>query len=79
MNSTITIREYHSRYPQTAEFPTLVQSGALGLMLERQERKAARKARRRALLQSALHWFPRRGAQTRRMMLPAAPKAALQA
>ena len=79
MNSTTTLREYHLNYPQTVEFPTLVQSGALGLMLEQQQRKAARKARRRAFFQNALgSWFPRREAtQKPPRALTRAPKLAI--
>ena len=59
MNSGITLHEYHHRYPQTSEIPTLVQSGQIGLLLERQRRKEARKARRQARFKRALnYWFP---------------------
>ena len=51
LSSEITLHDYHLLYPQTAGSPTLVQSGLIALLLERQRRKEARKARRRAWLQ----------------------------
>lgn len=50
MDRTITtLHEYRLRYPDTAAIPTLTQSGLLGLILYRQELKAACLARRRAM------------------------------
>ncbi len=49
MDRTITtLHEYRLRYPDTAAIPTLTQSGLLGLILYRQDLKAASLARRRA-------------------------------
>jgi len=44
----ISLHEYRLRYPDSAEIPTLTQSGVVGLLLERQQYKAAKLARRRA-------------------------------
>ena len=44
-----TLHEYRLRYPRTARVPTITQNGRLGLLFERQERKAANRFRRRAL------------------------------
>jgi hypothetical protein len=53
MDRTIlTLHEYRLRYPDTAEIPTLTQSGLLGVLLDRQQRKAASLARRRAMWRS---------------------------
>jgi hypothetical protein len=50
MDRTITtLHEYRLRYPDSAAIPTLTQSGLLGLILYRQDLKAARLARRRAM------------------------------
>jgi len=49
MDRTITtLHEYRLRYPDSAAVPTLTQSGLLGLILYRQDLKAANLARRRA-------------------------------
>jgi len=50
--SVYTLHEYRLRYPESAEVPTLTQSGLLALLLERQRHKAASRARRRAVWQS---------------------------
>ena len=50
--SVYTLHEYRLRYPESAEVPTLTQSGLLALLLERQRHKAANRARRRAVWQS---------------------------
>jgi len=47
--TTTTLHEYRLRYPDTAAIPTLTQSGLLGLLLARQDLKAANLARRRAM------------------------------
>jgi hypothetical protein len=50
MDRTITsLHEYRLRYPDSAAIPTLTQSGLLGLILYRQDLKAANLARRRAM------------------------------
>jgi hypothetical protein len=50
MDRTITtLHEYRLRYPDTAAIPTLTQSGLLGMLLARQDLKAASLARRRAM------------------------------
>ena len=46
--SIISLHEYRLRYPDSAEIPTLTQSGFVGLLLERQRCKATKLARRRA-------------------------------
>jgi len=49
MDRTITtLHEYRLRYPDSAAVPTLTQSGLLGLILYRQDLKAANLARRQA-------------------------------
>jgi hypothetical protein len=50
--SVYTIHEYRLRHPETAEVPTLTQSGLLALLLERQRHKAASRARRQAMWRS---------------------------
>jgi hypothetical protein len=45
----INLHEYRLRYPDSATIPTLTQSGLLGLLLYRQDLKAASLARRRAM------------------------------
>jgi hypothetical protein len=47
-----TLHEYRLRYPDSAEFPTLTQSGLLAVLLERQRLKAADRARRSAVWRS---------------------------
>jgi hypothetical protein len=50
MDRTITsLHEYRLRYPASAAIPTLTQSGLLGLILYRQDLKAASLARRCAM------------------------------
>jgi hypothetical protein len=49
--TTDTVHEYRLRYPDTAAIPTLTQSGALGYLLAMQDRRAAMRARRRAMWQ----------------------------
>jgi hypothetical protein len=50
MDRTVTtLHEYRLRYPDSAAIPTLTQSGLLGLILYRQDLKAASLARRRAM------------------------------
>ena len=50
MDRTITnLHEYRLRYPDSAAIPTLTQSGLLGLILYRQDLRAASLARRRAM------------------------------
>jgi len=57
LNSEITLHEYHLLYPNTAEVPTLVQSGLIDVLLERQRRKSRRKAHRRARLQRTFKYL----------------------
>ena len=63
MLSTISLTEYKMRHPRTAEFPTLSQSGALAVLLQRQRFKAARRALRQAKRQAWRHamraWWKR--------------------
>jgi hypothetical protein len=49
MDRIITLHEYRLRYPDSAAIPTLTQSGLLGLLLYRQELRAAGLARCRAM------------------------------
>jgi hypothetical protein len=53
MYSNNTLHEYHLRYPQSVEIPTLAQIGVIGLSQEEEQRKTSRKARRRARFQRA--------------------------
>ncbi|HEY3900738.1 MAG TPA: hypothetical protein VGM54_19165 [Chthoniobacter sp.] len=50
----VTLGEYRLSYPGATSIPTLTQSGLVGSILARQERKALRAARRRAALERAL-------------------------
>jgi hypothetical protein len=50
--TTYTLHEYRLRYPDSAEFPTLTQSGLLAVLLERQRQKTADRERRRAVWRS---------------------------
>ncbi|HYY29675.1 MAG TPA: hypothetical protein VE860_17155 [Chthoniobacterales bacterium] len=53
MDQTIyTLHEYRLRYPDSAEVPTLTQSGLLAVLLDRQRQKAANRARRDAMWRS---------------------------
>jgi hypothetical protein len=47
--TTTTLHEYRLKYPDSAAVPTLTQSGLVGLILYRQDLRAARLARRRAI------------------------------
>jgi hypothetical protein len=50
MKSLISLNDYQWQYPNTARIPTLTQSGLVGGLLERHQRRVARRARRRAIL-----------------------------
>lgn len=52
--TTTNLHEYRLRYPDSAAIPTLTQSGLLGLILYRQDLKAASLARRRAMWRRVL-------------------------
>jgi hypothetical protein len=60
----VTLGEYRLSYPGTSSIPTLTQSGLVGSLMERLERKALRAARRRAAVERVLvmmvggwHWL----------------------
>lgn len=46
---SISLHEYHERFPQAASIPTLTQQGLVGGFLDQQRRKAVRRERRRAI------------------------------
>ena len=46
MQSTISLREYYLRYPDTASAPTITQTGLLAYLLARQRYRAAKLAYR---------------------------------
>jgi hypothetical protein len=48
MYAAISLHEYRLRHPRSARVPTITQSGLLRRLLEQQQRKTARLARRRA-------------------------------
>jgi len=54
MNSVLTLEDYRLRYPNTATTGTLTQRGLIGGLLERHERRVARRIRRRAMWQLAI-------------------------
>lgn len=56
MNTPISLNDYRWQFPNTARVPTLTQRGLVGGMLERHERRAARRAWRRAMLSRILGW-----------------------
>ena len=70
MFSPINLTEYRMRHPDTAEFPTLSQSGVLAVLLQRQRFKAARRAQQQAKRQTrcqGLHtWWKHWRAELRR-------------
>lgn len=49
-----TLGEYHQSHPNSVPIPTITQRGLIGQMLELEERKARRAARRRAALERVL-------------------------
>jgi hypothetical protein len=55
MSTTTSLKNYQMAYPTTAPAPTLTQSGALGMVLARQQLRAARAARRREIGKRLLH------------------------
>ena len=70
MLSTISLTEYKMRHPDTAEFPTLSQNGALAALLQKRRFKAARLALGQAKRQARRHamraWWKRWRAKLRR-------------
>jgi hypothetical protein len=50
----LTLNEYRFSYPMSASIPTLTQRGSLGPLLAREQRKALRRARRRAAVEAML-------------------------
>ena len=70
MFSPINLTEYRMRHPDTAEFPTLSQSGALAVLLQRQRFKAVGRAHQQAKRQArhqGLHtWLKHWRAKLRR-------------
>lgn len=73
MSFPISLNEYRMRYPDTAEFSTLSQSGVLAALLQVQRFKVARHAHQQAKRQSRCQrvrsWWKRWRAKLR---LPAA-------
>ena len=63
MPFTISLTEYKMLHPDTAEFPTLSQSGMLAVLLEKRRfrlaRLARRQAKRQARRQAVRAWFGR--------------------
>lgn len=63
MPFTISLAEYKMLHPDTAEFPTLSQSGALAALLQKRRFKLAllahRQAKRQARRQAVRAWFGR--------------------
>ena len=63
MSFTISLTDYKMLHPDTAEFPTLSQSGMLAALLEKRRRRAIhsarREAKRRARWQAVRAWFGR--------------------
>jgi hypothetical protein len=49
MKAPISLNDYRWQYPNTARIPTLTQSGLVGGLLERNERRTARRAWRRLM------------------------------
>lgn len=63
MPFTISLTEYKMLHPDTAEIPTLSQSGMLGVLLQKRQFKLAclarRQAKRQARRQAVRAWFRR--------------------
>ncbi|TCO89323.1 hypothetical protein EV701_11457 [Chthoniobacter flavus] len=49
MNMPISLEDYRFQYPNSTSIPTLSQSGLIGGLLARRERRLARRAQRRAI------------------------------
>jgi hypothetical protein len=49
MNAPISLEDYRFQYPSSTSMPTLSQSGMIGDLLARRERRMARRAQRRAM------------------------------
>jgi hypothetical protein len=47
--NAFTLEDYRFQYPNTASIPTLTQSGLIGGLLERHDRRMVRRAQRRAM------------------------------
>jgi hypothetical protein len=56
MKSTISLNDYRWQYPNTAQIPTLTQGGLVGGLLERHERRMARRARWRMAWHRIIEW-----------------------
>ncbi len=54
MNQYHTLEDYRLRYPNTASVPTITQRGLVGELLDRHERRGARRIRRRAVWQHVM-------------------------
>ena len=63
MPFSISLADYKMLHPDSAEFPTLSQSGLLAILLQKKQHKAARlalrQAKRRARRQAARVWLSR--------------------
>ena len=60
---TLSLHEYHLCHPESTPVPTMTQNGLIGLVLDRQQCKVYRLARRHAMwirtfaaIRNALHW-----------------------
>jgi len=53
MSLSFSLEEYRLRYPNTAGIPTITQQGLIGRILQREQRKMARLARRQAVWNQA--------------------------
>jgi hypothetical protein len=60
MKSLISLEDYRFQYPNSASIPTLTQSGLVGGLLDRHEKRVVRRAKRRAVW-NAVFGLPFRG------------------
>lgn len=56
MKTPMSLNEYRWQYPNTAFVPTLSQRGLIGGMLQRHERRMARRAWRRRVFYQIVTW-----------------------
>ena len=60
MKAPISLEDYRFQYPNSTSIPTLTQSGMIGGLLARHDRRVARRAQRRAVW-NAIVELPLRG------------------
>ena len=60
MKAPISLEDYRFQYPNSTSIPTLTQSGLIGGLLARHDRRVARRAQRRAVWNSIVE-LPFRG------------------